>query len=149
MPVASSASTSDSTNSCVMIRARLAPSAERTASSLTRVAVRARIIVPTFPHATKSKALYDFSGVAEAAVVAIPDEEISNRIRAFVVLTESGACEEKQLQKYCRSRLPHYMVPESIAVLGNLPKTATGKIDKQSLIRDCRGAAPGRDSGPG
>lgn len=77
-------------------------------------------------------ALYSHPAVKEAAVVAVPDEEISNRLAAFVVGQPGLAAEE--LAAFLAQRLPRYMVPESIQVLEQLPKTSTGKVDKQQLL---------------
>jgi amino acid adenylation domain-containing protein len=73
--------------------------------------------------------------VREAAVIAIPDELIGNRIRAFVVSAQQDGLTGKELEVYCAQRLPRYMLPESIEFLDQLPKTSTGKIDRPSLVR--------------
>jgi amino acid adenylation domain-containing protein len=70
--------------------------------------------------------------VVECAVVAIPDEEVTNRIRAHVVTTEPLG--QRDLVHHCRGRLPKYMIPEVFDFADSLPKTATGKVDRQALI---------------
>ncbi|MGI8517429.1 MAG: amino acid adenylation domain-containing protein [Acidimicrobiia bacterium] len=69
--------------------------------------------------------------VVECVVVAIPDEVISNRIEAHVVLT--GEQETSRLIKWCAGRVPRYMIPESFRIATALPKTSTGKIDRQAV----------------
>lgn len=71
--------------------------------------------------------------IREAAVVAVPDELAGNRIRAFVSCTDSEAPTPGMLRDHCLGKLPRYMVPESIDVLSELPKTSTGKIDRTRL----------------
>jgi L-proline---[L-prolyl-carrier protein] ligase len=71
--------------------------------------------------------------VREAAVVAVPDEEIGARLRAFVAPHNGGALAAAQLHEHCASRLPQYMIPERIEVCEALPKTSTGKIDRVRL----------------
>jgi amino acid adenylation domain-containing protein len=71
-------------------------------------------------------------GVVECAVVAIPDDEVTNRIRAHVVAGE--ALTEADLSRHCRARLPKYMIPEVFDFSDELPKTSTGKVDRQALI---------------
>lgn len=79
-------------------------------------------------------ALYSCPAVTEAAAVAIPDEMIGNRIKAFVVLNKNGRqMDSRELQKYCAGRIPAYMVPETIELRESLPKTSTGKVDKVEL----------------
>lgn len=79
-------------------------------------------------------ALYAHAGVKEAAVVAIPDELVGNRLKAFVVLHEGSDLSPGDLRAWCGTRLPGYMVPESIAFKAELPKTSTGKVNRQLLI---------------
>ena len=78
--------------------------------------------------------LYAHSSVKEAAAVAVPDELLGNRLRAFVVAADNGLS-LKELETHCRSRLPDYMVPESIMLMEQLPKTSTGKVDRPALAR--------------
>jgi amino acid adenylation domain-containing protein len=76
-------------------------------------------------------ALYAHPEVVECAVIAVPDELISNRIRAFVVSREGLL--EAELVRFCSDRIPQYMIPEAFEFRETLPKTSTGKIDRQSL----------------
>jgi amino acid adenylation domain-containing protein len=80
-------------------------------------------------------ALYTHAAVREAAVVAIPDEEIGNRIKAFVSTVQPGMLTKKDLQSHCSSRIPKYMVPEFIEFCDSLPKTSTGKVDRKRLAQ--------------
>jgi amino acid adenylation domain-containing protein len=77
--------------------------------------------------------LYAHPGVKEAAVVAVPDELIGSRIRAFVACAEGAALDQGGLREHCLEKLPRYMVPETIAFMDRLPKTSTGKIDRTLL----------------
>ena len=81
-------------------------------------------------------ALYGHAGVKEAAVVALPDDLIGNRIKAFVVPSESNHLSEKDLQVHVGLVLPRYMVPEIIEFRDELPKTSTGKINRPLLEKD-------------
>jgi amino acid adenylation domain-containing protein len=78
-------------------------------------------------------ALYAHTEVKEAAVVAIPDEEIGSRIKAFVCTLQSGRLTKAELQVHCASRIPKYMVPEIFEFCDSLPKTSTGKVDRTRL----------------
>lgn len=80
-------------------------------------------------------ALYSHSGVKEAVVVAIPDDIVGNRIKAVIVPMEGDELNAKELQQECSRRLPHYMVPEIIEFLEELPKTSTGKVNRTLLTQ--------------
>jgi len=80
-------------------------------------------------------ALISHPGVKEAAAVAIPDEEIGNRIKAFVSLNDPDAVTVVQLQQHSSTRIPKYMIPEFIEFCDVLPKTSTGKIDRVTLAK--------------
>src|SRR3954447_16058054 len=81
-------------------------------------------------------ALLSHPDVREAAVLAIPDEVIGNRIRAVVVPHVAGSLGVLELQQYCASRVPKYMIPELIDLCDELPKTSTGKIDRVKLATE-------------
>lgn len=78
-------------------------------------------------------AFYRHEQVKEAAVVAIPDDLIGNRIRSFAVLAENATVTPRELEAFCARHVPKYMVPESITFLDSMPKTSSGKIDRQAL----------------
>jgi amino acid adenylation domain-containing protein len=79
-------------------------------------------------------ALLAHPNVVECAVLAVPDELITNRLSA-VVVTQAGL-DRRELARFCSKRVPTYMVPESFSVRETLPKTSTGKIDRQALERE-------------
>ena len=79
-------------------------------------------------------ALYGHPLVLECAVVAIPDELVTNRIKAVVSTREPVA--EAELVEHCRCRLPRYMVPEMFEFRDELPKSSTGKIARKLLRED-------------
>jgi acyl-CoA synthetase (AMP-forming)/AMP-acid ligase II len=62
----------------------------------------------------------------------VADEMISNRIVCFVVCKTDLDVDE--LTRHCADRMPRYMVPERFIGLDSLPKTSTGKIDRQALL---------------
>jgi benzoate-CoA ligase len=81
-------------------------------------------------------ALQSHSDVLEAAVVAWPDEDELIKPKAFVVLKSADkACEElaRALQEHCKQKLAAYKYPRWIEFRTDLPKTATGKIQRFKL----------------
>jgi len=77
--------------------------------------------------------LYSHPLIKEAAVVAVPDDEITNRLKAFIVSNGPNALTVSEIQKYCRDRIPIYMVPETVEFRESFPKTSTGKINRALL----------------
>jgi amino acid adenylation domain-containing protein len=75
--------------------------------------------------------LRDHDEVVDAAVLAVPDEAITNRLVAVVVTR--GGVPAARLRRACASRLPGYMLPGTIHLLDAMPRTSTGKIDRQAL----------------
>ena len=79
--------------------------------------------------------LYNNPAIKEIAVIAVPDEVIGNKIKAFVVCNSGYEIDANNLRSYCSKKLPHYMIPEEIEFCSSLPKTSTGKTDKLDLLR--------------
>ncbi|KAH6808013.1 acyl activating enzyme 5 [Perilla frutescens var. frutescens] len=79
--------------------------------------------------------LYSNPVVNEAAVVARPDDYWGETPCAFLSLKEgvSPKPPEYEMIEFCRERLPHYMVPKTVVFVAELPKTATGKVQKYAL----------------
>lgn len=79
--------------------------------------------------------LYSNPMVNEAAVVARPDEYWGETPCAFLSLKEGVSLRppEGEMIEFCRERLPHYMVPKTVVFMAELPKTATGKVQKYAL----------------
>jgi L-proline---[L-prolyl-carrier protein] ligase len=69
--------------------------------------------------------------VVDCAVVAVPDEAVSNRLVAYVV-----ASGDADLAADCAQRVPKYMVPERFEVVPGLPTTSTGKVDRTRLTSE-------------
>jgi amino acid adenylation domain-containing protein len=74
--------------------------------------------------------------VEEAVALAIPDDEVGNTIRAIVTLSDSRSLTSPELKRHCAEKLPPYMVPEQVEFCDTLPRTGTGKIDRQRLLRE-------------
>ncbi len=68
--------------------------------------------------------------IQEAAVVGVPSEKWGETPRAFIVLKLDASVTADDLQQFCRQRLAHFKVPHDFQFVAELPKTATGKIQK-------------------
>jgi fatty-acyl-CoA synthase len=80
-------------------------------------------------------ALLKHSAVREAAVVGVPHTKWGEAPHAFVVLKDGAAATESDLREYLRANLAHFKVPAAFSIVLELPKTATGKIQKYVLRR--------------
>lgn len=77
--------------------------------------------------------LYEHSDVLEAAVVAVPHERWGETPHAFVVKRPASNISEQELIDFSRSRLAHFKAITGVTFVGELPKTASGKIQKVHL----------------
>ncbi|HLZ94383.1 MAG TPA: long-chain-fatty-acid--CoA ligase [Candidatus Dormibacteraeota bacterium] len=68
--------------------------------------------------------------VQEAAIVGLPHEKWGEAPFAFVVLKPGTTATEKELIAFTRERLAHFKAPHGVSFVNELPKTATGKIQK-------------------
>jgi fatty-acyl-CoA synthase len=71
--------------------------------------------------------------VLEAAIVGLPDERWGETPQAFVVLRDGQVATEDEIIAFARERLAHFKAPRGVTFVTELPKTATGKIQKYVL----------------
>ena len=82
--------------------------------------------------------LADHPMVHECAVLAIEGANRLTTLKAFVVLSDPSKASEqttRSLQDYVKGRLLPYKYPRLVAYLDELPKTGSGKIDRQALLK--------------
>jgi fatty-acyl-CoA synthase len=78
-------------------------------------------------------ALLRHPAVQEAAIVGLPDEKWGETPHAFVVLRDGLTATEDEIIGFARERLAHFKAPRGVTFVTELPKTATGKIQKYVL----------------
>ncbi|MGH9001332.1 MAG: class I adenylate-forming enzyme family protein, partial [Acidimicrobiia bacterium] len=74
--------------------------------------------------------LFDHPAVAETAVIGVPDDKWGETIKALVVVREGENVTAEELIAHCRERLSHFKCPTSVEFRDELPRTATGKLQK-------------------
>ncbi|MFN3336348.1 MAG: o-succinylbenzoate--CoA ligase, partial [Thermomicrobium sp.] len=79
--------------------------------------------------------------VAEAAVIGIPDVEWGQRVVALVVLRRGMTATANELITWCRTRLAGYKVPKMIRFVEELPRTASGKLQRWLVRQEWERAA--------
>jgi fatty-acyl-CoA synthase len=77
--------------------------------------------------------LYRHPAVLECAVIGVPDEKWGETPKALVVLREGERVSEAALIGFCRDNMAHFKCPTSVEFISELPRTATGKLQKFRL----------------
>jgi len=77
--------------------------------------------------------LVQHTAVLEAAVIGVPDGEGLTKTKAFVVLKPGAQASAEELKAFVKDKLAPYKYPRQIAFVNDLPKTATGKIQRFKL----------------
>ena len=83
--------------------------------------------------AESEKVLAEHPGVAEVAVIGIPDRDLGEALHALVV--PAGPVDLSALKAFCRERLAAYKCPKTYELVDALPRNAMGKLDKRALRR--------------
>ncbi|MEE6208958.1 AMP-binding protein [Salarchaeum sp. III] len=78
--------------------------------------------------------LFEHEGVADAAVVGIPDERRGETVKAFVVKAPDSDVTADELRQYCLDNLAEYKHPREVEFVQELPRTTTGKVQKYELV---------------
>jgi benzoate-CoA ligase len=77
--------------------------------------------------------LVQHPAVLEAAVVGVPDAEGLTKTKAYVVLKPGAQVSDAELKAFVKDKLAPYKYPRQIEFVADLPKTATGKIQRFKL----------------
>ena len=78
-------------------------------------------------------ALLRHPAIQEVAIVGLPHERWGEAPHAFVVLKAGAQATEDELREFARSKLAHFKAPHGVTFVQELPKTATGKVQKYVL----------------
>ena len=89
------------------------------------------------------QAILRHPAVLEAAVVGVPDERWGERPKAFVVVRDGAMVTDDELRTHVRGLLAGYKCPDTFAIVEELPKTSTGKVQKY-VLRERERAGPER-----
>jgi acyl-CoA synthetase (AMP-forming)/AMP-acid ligase II len=77
--------------------------------------------------------IMDHPAVAQVVTFGVPHDMLGEDVAAAVVLRESMACDERELRNFVAGRLADFKVPRRIVFLSEIPKGATGKLQRIGL----------------
>jgi long-chain acyl-CoA synthetase len=80
--------------------------------------------------------LFECSKIKEAAVIGVPDAYRGETVKAFVVLRDGVAANDKTKEEiiaFCRERMASYKVPRQVVFRDSLPKSGVGKYLRREL----------------
>ncbi|MFC6880552.1 MULTISPECIES: AMP-binding protein [Actinomadura] len=97
-----------------------------------------------FPSAVE-EVLAALPDVLEVAVVGVPDDDFGQRTAAFVVLREGGRLGADDVRAHVRDHLARFAVPRDVHFLDELPRNATGKILRRTLVAEHAPDTAGKD----
>ncbi|MEJ2088306.1 MAG: AMP-binding protein [Gammaproteobacteria bacterium] len=78
-------------------------------------------------------AIMELPGVAEAAVIGVPDEKWGEAVTAIVVPSASSTVGAADVISHCKARLGSVKAPKAVHFRDEIPRTAAGKMDKRTL----------------
>src|SRR5215218_2308608 len=78
-------------------------------------------------------AVFSHPAVAEVAVIGIPDDKWGELVTALVVVAEGEQVSEADIMAHCRGKIAGYKIPKKVEFREEIPRTATGKIQKFKL----------------
>ena len=79
------------------------------------------------------RVLIQHEAISEVVVVGVPHEKWGEVGKAFVVLKEGQAIDLDEIKSFCLHRLSKFKIPKHLEILTELPKNASGKIDRKSM----------------
>jgi acyl-CoA synthetase (AMP-forming)/AMP-acid ligase II len=77
--------------------------------------------------------LHRFPGVAEVAVIGVPDEMLGERVVAYIIPKQGAELDRGQLKAHCLAAMPFVRVPKEFVLVSELPQTASGKVSRSKL----------------
>ncbi|MCB9640760.1 MAG: long-chain fatty acid--CoA ligase [Myxococcales bacterium] len=78
--------------------------------------------------------LHEMDGIAEAALVGVPDARWGEVGLALLRREEGASIDDQDVLRYCHEHLARYKIPRFVVFAEEIPKTSAGKIDKKAIV---------------
>lgn len=85
-----------------------------------------------YPRAVEN-ALAEHPGIADIAVIGVPDEQFGQRLAAFVVPREGGDIDESGVREYLKDKVSRFEQPRDVRIVGAIPRNPAGKVLRNEL----------------
>ena len=82
--------------------------------------------------------LYQHPSIRDAAIVGVPDHRLGERVCACIVPKAGEVVTFEALSAFLKDRIATYKLPEYLQIFEDLPRTPTGKVQKQPLAERAR-----------
>lgn len=83
--------------------------------------------------------LYALPGVREAAIIGVPDPILGASLKAIIALEPGVSLTRHDVLRHCAAHLEDFMVPKSVEIRQELPKSDNGKIDRRAIAAELQG----------
>ena len=80
----------------------------------------------------------DHPAVAQVVTFAMPHQKLGEEVAAIVVLREGKVASERELRDFCATRLSDFKVPQKLVFLAEIPKGATGNLQRIGFAEKLR-----------
>lgn len=77
----------------------------------------------------------DHPSIAQVVTFGIPHEKLGEEVGAAVVLREGQLVTEEDIRRFAKTRLADFKVPKTVLILDEIPKGATGKLQRIGLAQ--------------
>lgn len=79
--------------------------------------------------------LLKHEGIEEAAVIVVEKADENKELEAVVRLSKGAEVSTRDLMLFCKKIIPSYAVPEHMTIIEDFPRTGTGKIDRNEILK--------------
>ena len=77
----------------------------------------------------------DFPGVQQCVTFAVPHPKLGEEVAAVIVLREGASADDREIREFAAARLADFKVPRKLLFVDEIPKGATGKLQRIGLAQ--------------